>query len=119
MKKIGMPKDKRMDVFSIVAAVLHIGNIELTDEGSSTGVMDAGKATATKAANILALDTAALIEAITTKQIKIPGQTALVKKALTKVQASHARDALGKALYSRLFDFICLTIKFCNTDHIL
>ena len=34
MKKIGMAKDKRLDVFKIVAAVLHLGNIEIT-EGDS------------------------------------------------------------------------------------
>ena len=34
MKKIGMAKDKRLDVFKIVAAVLHLGNIEIS-EGDS------------------------------------------------------------------------------------
>ena len=111
MKKIGMAKDKRMDVFSVVAGVLHIGNIELSDEGSSTGVTKNGKVAAENAAAVLGLDVNDIIEAITTRAMKIPGQTNLVKKALTKVQSMHARDALAKALYSRLFDFICLTLN--------
>ena len=115
MKKIGMAKEKRMDVFKVVAAVLHIGNIEITESDSGGAqVSPAGIPAANQAASLLGLDAATLIEAITTRATKIPGEATLVKKSLTHRNAEHARDALAKALYARLFDQGCKESNYTN-----
>jgi hypothetical protein len=80
MKKIGMAKEKRMDVFKIVAAVLHLGNVEIID-GSNGGaeVTPKGNPAINAAAELLGMDATQLIESITTRATKIPGEATLVK----------------------------------------
>ena len=87
MKKIGLAKDKRMEVYAIVAGVLHIGNIEIEDAGNAA-VTKNGLIAVKQVAKILNISEQELIDAITTRATKIPGETKLVKKALTMKQES-------------------------------
>jgi len=78
MKKIGMAKDKRLDVFKVVAAVVHIGNIEIIESDSGGAeVTPAAMQSVKNAGGLLGLAESDLIDAITTRATKIPGEAKL------------------------------------------
>lgn len=37
MKKIGLDDDEKLDLFRVVAGVLHLGNIDFEEAGSTSG----------------------------------------------------------------------------------
>lgn len=41
MKKIGLDDTEKLDLFRVVAGVLHLGNIDFEETGSSSGETDA------------------------------------------------------------------------------
>lgn len=42
MKKIGLDDTEKLDLFRVVAGVLHLGNIDFEETGSSSGQTPAG-----------------------------------------------------------------------------
>uniref|UniRef100_A0A8C3IYB6 Myosin VC n=1 Tax=Chrysemys picta bellii TaxID=8478 RepID=A0A8C3IYB6_CHRPI len=98
------PEDFQMDVFKILAAILHLGNVQMTavgDEKSSVSLED-------KHLNIfcelLDLDNDKVAQWLCHRKIITASETVI--KPMTKLQALNARDALAKKIYSHLFDFI-------------
>ncbi|CAH1799090.1 unnamed protein product [Owenia fusiformis] len=104
-------KDK-LDIYTIVAAVLHLGNINFEDnvEDSKGGckVTKATEGTLAHAASLLGSEKDELREALITRVMTSKGglKGTVIKVPLKPHEAANARDALAKAVYSRLFDYL-------------
>ena len=109
LDSIGLVEDEKNDVLGIIAAVLHIGNIDFevvkNDDNHSGGEkaqMTESSAESLKAAcSLLGLDETKVSEAMLTKLLSVGGKT--IHKPQDVGQASDKRDAFAKLVYSSLF----------------
>jgi myosin-6 len=100
-------KVDRDQVFQILSGILHLSNIEFSDDLTSENYskMDSVKI----AAVLLGLSVEGLITALTTK-VTIAGREQMLSN-LSKVQSENARDALIIAIYKHLFDYLIENIN--------
>ncbi|XP_062189417.1 myosin-3-like [Phragmites australis] len=101
---IKISKEDQMKLFSMLAAVLWLGNISFSvidNENHVEVVSNEGLATAAK---LLGCPANQLVTAMSTRKIRA-GNDNIVKR-LTLTQAIDARDALAKSIYAHLFDWI-------------
>ncbi|XP_033741492.1 unconventional myosin-VI-like isoform X2 [Pecten maximus] len=118
MKHLGFSDVDRLSVYKLVAGVLHLGNIGFEENHEDTKggckVVGGSEVALGAAAELLALDKEELREALMSRimQAAKGGSKGTIIKVPLKVgEASNARDALAKSIYSRLFDFIVSSIN--------
>ncbi|XP_028177152.1 myosin heavy chain 95F isoform X6 [Ostrinia furnacalis] len=112
LTRVGLTEDEKKTVYSIVAAVLHLGNIEFEEDTGprgGCGVSPASEKALATAASLLGVDGGELRMALVSRLMQssrggIKGTAIMVP--LKTYEANNARDALAKAVYSRLFDYI-------------
>ncbi|XP_012567832.1 myosin-8 isoform X2 [Cicer arietinum] len=109
MDVVGINSDEQDAIFRIVAAVLHLGNIEFVkavDEGtdSSKPKDERSYFHLKTAAELLMCDEKSLEDSFCKRVMVTRGDT--ITKCLDPNSAALSRDALAKIVYSRLFDWI-------------
>lgn len=119
MKKIGLDDEEKLDLFRVVAGVLHLGNIDFEEAGSTSGGCNLKNKSAPSleyCAELLGLDQDDLRVSLTTRvMLTTAGGTkgTVIKVPLKVEQANNARDALAKTVYSHLFDHVVKRVNQC------
>ncbi|KNC80887.1 hypothetical protein SARC_06769 [Sphaeroforma arctica JP610] len=94
-------------IWKVLAAILHLGNIDFTGADSIRGVSN--ESTATAAASLLGLETNDLIKFLT-KKITRAGND-VVESNMRRGDAVRTRDTLAKTVYQRMFKWVLHTLN--------
>ncbi|KAI4895296.1 hypothetical protein NFI96_011136 [Prochilodus magdalenae] len=118
MSVIGLSMEEQDAVLQIVAGILHLGNITFREEGNYA-VVESEDFLAFPS-YLLGISQDGLKQKLTSRIMdsKWGGKTESISVTLNTEQACFTRDALSKALYSRLFDYLVDAInKAMQKDH--
>lgn len=119
LNNFGVDEQQRAAIYAVVAAVLHLGNVTFSedpDDSSRSGGCLVDKQTEHSletTAKLMSLDVDLLRQSLTSRIMSTSraghkGTVYMVKLSIQ--QAQSARDALAKAIYSKLFDYIVTKI---------
>ncbi|KAI3470669.1 hypothetical protein Pfo_027332 [Paulownia fortunei] len=107
MDIVGISKTEQEAIFRVVAAILHLGNINFgkgKEIDSTVPKDDKAKFHVETAAELLMCDPAALEEALCKHMMITPEE--VIKRTLDPLSAAVSRDGLAKTIYFRLFDWL-------------
>ncbi|KAG8391355.1 hypothetical protein BUALT_Bualt01G0179200 [Buddleja alternifolia] len=107
MDIVGINQDEQEAIFRVVAAILHLGNVEFikgSEVDSSKLKDDKARYHLQTAAELLMCSEKALEDSLCKRVIVTPDGS--ITKPLDPAAAVTSRDAFAKTVYSRLFDWI-------------
>ncbi|XP_044727037.1 myosin heavy chain 95F isoform X2 [Chrysoperla carnea] len=114
----GLDENGRLEIYCLVAAVLHLGNVAFEEnpedaKGGSRVTANSEKSLII-ASRLLGIDSMELRQALVSRVMQssrggVKGTVIMVP--LKVYEANNARDALAKAIYSKLFDHIVQCIN--------
>ena len=103
LETIGLAADTQYQIFGILAALLHIGNVQVTATRNDA-VLSSTDAALVKATTLLGIDAVSFAKWTTKKQITTRSEK--IVSSLNQKQALVVRDSVAKFVYSSLFDWL-------------
>jgi myosin-5 len=114
---IGVGVDKQQQIFRLLAALLHLGNVKITASRTEAS-LSPEEPSLTKACRLLGIDADSFAKWTIKKQLITRGEK--ITSNLTQQQAIVVRDSVAKYIYSSLFDWLVGTINASlATDEVL
>jgi myosin V len=114
---INVNDDTQRQIFKILAALLHLGNVKITATRTDSS-LSSSEPSLEKACAILGLNIADFAKWTVKKQLVTRGEK--IMSNLTQQQAIVVRDSVAKFIYSSLFDWLVETINHgLATDEVL
>lgn len=104
MKIIGLTQPEQDEIFRMLAAVLWTGNITFAEDKDGYAIVK-DQSVVDFLAYLLEVDPAQVVSAITIR-ILTPRNGEIIESPANPSQAVSTRDALAKAIYDNLFDWI-------------
>lgn len=113
MEMVGFTTEKQRRLFSVLSAVLLLGNVEFQPRKSAyhhdEAVAVKNPEVVQLISNLLRVKQETLLAALTAKRARASGETLVINYKLPEAIAS--RDAMAKCLYGALFDWIVLQVN--------
>jgi myosin-5 len=101
LSTVGISVERQWSIFKLLAALLHLGNIKITQARTDAVIADDDPALAI-ATNLLGLPAGEFKKWTIKKQLITKNEK--ISQALGSAQASVVRDSVAKFVYSCLFD---------------
>ncbi|XP_078386377.1 unconventional myosin-Vc isoform X2 [Cetorhinus maximus] len=105
---LGLKEDFQMDIFKVLAGILHLGNVGIRAVGDDKSSVKHNDNHLKVFSELLEIKLEEMAHGLCHRKIATTSDTVI--KPMTKVQAINARDALAKHIYAHLFS--------CIVDHI-
>ncbi|KAM7002580.1 unconventional myosin-Vc [Tautogolabrus adspersus] len=101
---LGLKEEFQSDVFKVLAAILHLGNVEIKNSGSDKTSVPFSDPHLAVVCELLGVSAEGLVRWLCHRRIVLVAET--VVKPVPKEKAVNARNALAKQIYAHLFDCI-------------
>ncbi|XP_041853672.1 unconventional myosin-Vc [Melanotaenia boesemani] len=101
---LGLKEDFQSDVFKALAAILHLGNVEIRKLGDDKSSVSPSDPHLVVFCELLGVNTEELVRWLCNRRIVLVAET--VVKPVSMERAVTARDALAKQIYAHLFDCV-------------
>ncbi|KAM6980374.1 unconventional myosin-Va isoform 1-T1 [Aplochiton taeniatus] len=101
---LGINESYQMGLFQVLAAILHLGNVEIKDRDSDSSVIAPNNHHLTAFCELVGVTYQDMSHWLCHKKLKTATETYI--KTVPRLQATNARDALAKHIYAKLFNWI-------------
>ncbi|KAI6649135.1 Unconventional myosin-Vb isoform X2 [Oopsacas minuta] len=118
MEMMGLPSNQITEVFSLLAGILHLGNIEISSTDGEEALLQVTSRPLISCASLWGVPPAGLSRGMLQRQIATSRDT--VTKSLTQREAIRCRNGFAKFLYAQLFRWLVsvLNTSLCPSDPI-
>ncbi|KAM9481121.1 unconventional myosin-Va isoform 3-T3 [Clarias gariepinus] len=101
---LGINESYQMGLFQVLAAILHLGNVEVKDRDTDSSNIAPNNAHLSVFCELLGVAYQDMAHWLCHKKLKTATETYI--KPVPRVQATNSRDALAKHIYAKLFNWI-------------
>ena len=103
LSTIGVPVEAQAEIFKLLAALLHLGNIKIAATRTDSS-LSSDEPSLLKSCDLLGINPSEFAKWIVKKQLITRGEK--ITSNLTQAQAIVVRDSVAKFIYSSLFDWL-------------